>query len=253
MRAVIDLLTCDRHGCRVVVSLDQPSENRRTRDVAAFTDVDEQVVGPDVAGLETRQPATHGNLGDRARGMLRHGVSKRADVVGRRPTTAANHVDEAAGGELTDNLRHVVGRLIVFAELVRQSGVWVSADARIGNARQFGEVRPQFGGAERAVEPDHERLDMADRIPERLGCLARERAARRVGNRARYHDGQLDVRGAEGALEAHDRGFRIERIEDRLDEQEIDAALDQRRRRNFVSNGQFVEGDIAESGVVDVG
>ncbi len=168
-------------------------------------------------------------------------------------TTAADQVDETAPGKLADHLRHCFGRLVVLAELVRQAGVGMRADARIGDAREFIDVRAQVLRAERAVEPDHEGIDMAHRIPEGFSRLAGQRAARRVRDRARYHHGQRDAGLLERPPDCKDRGLGIQRIEDRLDHQEVDAALDQRSRRLLIGRGEIGEVDVAVTGVVDVG
>ena len=57
LRAVVDLLARHGNGRRVVVRFDQAAKNRRPGDVAALTDVDEQVVRTDVEWLEPGETA----------------------------------------------------------------------------------------------------------------------------------------------------------------------------------------------------
>ena len=51
------------HGGGIVVSLDQPAEDRRPRNIAALANVHEQVVWRNIQWLEAGQAAAHGNLG----------------------------------------------------------------------------------------------------------------------------------------------------------------------------------------------
>ena len=83
-----------------------------------------------------------------------------------------------------------VGRLVVFAEGVGQAGVGIGGDQGVGDARQLGDVRAHQLGAQGAVEPDGERLGVLDRVPERLDRLARQGAARAVGDGAGDPDRQ---------------------------------------------------------------
>ena len=79
--------------------------------------------------------------------------------------------------------------------------------------------------AERAVDADDQRLGVLDRGPERLDRLAAQRAAGEVD------DGDADP---ERQLAARPRARRrsppcVERVEDRLDQQQVDAAVGERR------------------------
>ena len=51
------------------------------------------------------------------------------------------------------------------------------------------------------------------------------------------------------ARDAGDRGFDFEQILHRLEEQQIDAALDERARLLAVDRGEFLEGDLRERGI----
>ena len=90
---------------------------------------------------------------------------------------------------------------------------------------QLGDVRAHLGGAERAVDADDQRLGVLDRAPERLDGLPGQRAAGQVDDR--HRDPQRQVRG--DLAGGGDRGLRVQRVEDRLDQQQVDAALGQRR------------------------
>ena len=57
----------------------------------------------------------------------------------------------------------------------------------------------------------------------------------------------------EHLLDGDERGLGVERVEDGLDEQHVDAARDERAHLLRVGRLDLVEGDDAEAGVVGVG
>jgi hypothetical protein len=75
-----------------------------------------------------------------------------------------------------------------------------------------------------------EGLRVADAVVERGDGLARERAAGGVGDGDADHHGHAggfaDL--VEDALDGEDGGLGVEGVEDRLDQQRIDAAVEQR-------------------------
>ena len=124
---------------------------------------------------------------------------------------------------------------------------------RVGDGGDLGDVGPHQLGAERAVEADRERLQVPHRVPERFRRLARQRAARAVGDGAGDHQRQLDAHLVEHLEHREAGGLGVERVEDRLDQQHVGAALDQAARLLGVGLAQLVERDVAEARIVDVG
>ena len=110
----------------------------------------------------------------------------------------------------------------------------------------------QLACAERAVEPDRQRPGVGDRGVERLDRLARQGPPGRVGDRPGDHQRDPLAGGVEGRLHPEDRGLGVERVEDRLDHQQVRAALDQSARRFGVGLGQLVEGHVAGARIGDV-
>ena len=174
-------------------------------------------------------------------------------MLGRGAAAAADDVDEAGVGEFRQQRRHEFGRLVVAAELVRQPGIRIGADERVGDAPDLGDVRAHLLGAERAVEPDREWRGVPDRIPERRRRLAGEQPPRAVGDRAGDHDRHADAARLADVGDRGDRRLGVERVEDRLDQQEIGAALDQPVDLLGVGGAQLVEGDGAEARIGHIG
>ena len=112
--------------------------------------------------------------------------------------------------------------------------------------REVLDVGAHLGGAERAVDPDDERLRVLDRGPEGLDRLPGQRSPAQVHDRDREPQRQVrrDLAGG------RDRGLRVERVEDRLDQQQVDAALGQGRDLLRVRGLHLIEGDRAEGRVV---
>ena len=98
---------------------------------------------------------------------------------------------------------------------------------------------------EGAVEPHRDRPRVHDRGPERLDGLARERPARGVGDGP--GDDQRDAVAGRvvGGLDAEDRRLRIERVEDRLDDEQVRAARDEALGRLLVRLRELVERHVA--------
>ena len=183
----------------------------------------------------------------------------RADVVRRRAAAAAGDVDEARLRKLLQQARRDVRRLVEpgFAHRVRQSRIRIDADETIRDVRQFLDVGPHQRGAQRAVQADRERPCVAHRVPECLDRLAAQDAARGVGHGAGDHHrhARLTQRGAafELGFDREDRGLGVQRVEDRFDQQQVGAAIEQSARLFAVGQRQLVERDIARAGIVDVG
>src|SRR6185436_20405566 len=98
---------------------------------------------------------------------------------------------------------------------------------------------------ERAVEPNGEWPCMSDRGPERVDRLARQRATGRVGDRARDDEWDAVVPRVVGGFDAEDGGLRVQRVEDRLDDEQVRAALDEALGGFLVGSRQLVEGHVA--------
>ena len=107
---------------------------------------------------------------------------------------------------------------------------------------------PHLRRAERAVDPDDQRLGVLDRRPERVARLAGEVAAALVDGGERQPERHVGRRLAR----RHDRGLRVERVEDRLDQEEVDAALRERAHLLGVRLDDGVEADLPVGGVVDL-
>ncbi len=167
-------------------------------------------------------------------------------MLRRRAAAPADEVDEAVVGEAAQqHARHVRG-LVVLAEGVRQARVRVAGDIGGGNAGEVLEEGAHLLCAERAVDPDDQRVCMLDGRPERLDGLPGEVPTAAVDRRERQPSGHVR-RHVEGG---GDRGLGVERVEDRLDQEEIDPAGDEGADLLGVGLDDLIEGGRPERRVV---
>ncbi len=251
VRAALDLLPRDGERALVVAREDELRELRRARHVRPLADDREDAFAQRVR-LEAGEAGRAGDLGDAPRRDVLHGLGDRPDVVRRRPAAAAHDVHPARAGERGEVGAHDLGRLVEAAERVRQAGVRVGAREDRREARQLLDVRPHLPGPERAVDPDREERGVRDRVPERLDELARERPARFVRDRDRDHQRHAPRALVEELLRREQRRLEDERVEDRLEEEDVGAAVEQAPDLVPVRGGHLREDVRALARVVDV-
>ena len=144
--------------------------------------------------------------------------------------------------------------LVVLAERIREARVRIATDPGVrrhpGELRQ---VRPHLAGAEGAVQADRERLGVGHGDPERVDGLAGERSSTPVGDRHRQDDRQLRPQLVEQVAHGDDGRLRVQRVENRLDQQEVDTTLDKPARLLDVGIAHGVERRGPERLIVDVG
>ena len=237
----------------VIFLADEAGEAGRAGDIGAFADVDEQRIGVDPERFESRKATGGRDLGNPARFGPGEDAGHRADMFGRRSATAADDIHEASAGEIADDFRHLLRRLVVFAELVRQAGIRMRSDMNRCEPRYLFHMGRELFGAEGAIEADRKRFRMQDRIAERFDGLARQSAAAGVGNRARYHQRQAFAGVFEEIQAGMDRRLRVQGIERGFDQQQVGAAFDEGGDGDGVVFGQFVKGNISEPRIVDIG
>ena len=254
LRAGLDLLAGDGERGRVVAGLDQVPEAGGAGDVGALADVDEQGVLGDGQRLEAGQPQRRPRLGRRPRRPPSTAAGDRGDVRRRRAAAAADEVDEPAVGELRRGRRRsprASRRTRRRRWAGRRSDSRRRTCRRCGRARRCRAASPWRPSAQ--LRPTSSGLHVPDRVPERLGDLAGQRAPGGVGDRAGDHHRPAAAALLEQRLQREDRRLGVQRVEDRLDEQHVGAAVDQPVGLLQVGRDQLVEGDVAGAGVVDVG
>ena len=252
LRTDLDLLQRDGQRGVVVPGFDQVAEPRGAGDVGALTDVDEQGIVGDVERLQAREPGGDGNARHFSRWHALDDLRNLGDVRRRSSTTTADQVDQAGLGELGEVAGLALRGLVVFTEGVGQAGVGIAGDEGVGDPREFGDVGPHLGSTQGAVEADRDRTGMPDRVPERFGDLTGQRSPGGIGNGARDDHRPPATAFLEQCLDGEHRRLGIQRIEDRLDDQQIGATIDQAVGSFEVGGHQLVVGDVASTGVVDV-
>ena len=253
LRAVRHLVAGDVEGGRIIARGDQLAEFCRAGDVGALADVDEGNGLGQREGFEAAESHMTRDIRDFPWAMAGGCIGDSADMLRRRAAAAADDVDEAITHEALDLRGHLLRGLVILTEGVRQAGIGIGADEGLRDGGDFRQMRAHGIGAQRAIEADGEGIGVAHRIPERLRCLAGERAAGKVGDRARDHDRQVDALFLEHLAGGEDRRLGVERIEDGFDQDDVGAAIDQAAHLFGIGNPQIVEGDGAVAGIVDIG
>ena len=144
-----------------------------------------------VSGSSPLRRRRAGGAGGTRGGRPRDRVRDRPDVRRRGPAAAADEVDQARARRTRGAPRPCTPGVSSYCpnSFGRPAFGWVLTNAG-RDPRELLDVLPERLGAQRAVEPDAERPAVRHRVPERLGGLARERAAARVGDRAGDHHRQ---------------------------------------------------------------
>ena len=156
--AVGDLIAGDFQRRGVIAGLDQFAEFGRAGDIGPLADIHEIDVGGEGERL---QP---GEAQQRLDGGATRGLSPATrfamarDMVGRGAATAADDIDQAAVGELADQIGHGRRAFVVKPEFIGQAGVGIGADESVGDARSFRHMGAHFARAERAIEADGDGL-----------------------------------------------------------------------------------------------
>ncbi len=253
LRAVRDLLACDVDGLVLAVLRDEPGEFARAGDIGPLTDVDEGVAGRrDHDRLEAGQAGDCLRFGNGAGLVARDRGRDGRDVRRGRPAAAAGDVEQAVLGPLAQRSGHLLGRLVIAAQVVRQTRVRVRRHGNVGDPRQDVKVLAQLLRAERAVEADDQWLRVTDAVPERLDGLPREGPSGGIDDRPADDQGNPLAQLVEQRFDGENRRLRVQRIEDCLDEQQVGPALDETSSGVAVRGLQLLPGHGACRGVADI-
>ena len=225
LRPVFDLSSSDVARLIVVFFVDKSQKLTASRHVATFADVDEIAFGSDVDGIEPGESEFLRNFGQLPRVVALSQLGKSTDMVGRCATASADDVRRAVGKDTFDVSRHHLRRFVVFAQSVRQSGVWINNRREGGFCGKFGNQRSHRVGAETTVEPESQRVGVRERRDERFDCLPAERATA-DGRRCRNDEFDTSARYRHRRFGGSDGSLCVERVEDSFYLYNVDPAVD---------------------------
>ena len=209
-----------------VVRLDEPAELRGAGDVRPLAHDHEARVRADHERLEAREARQRRGLGDAARRQALDRARDRPRVLRRRAAAAADEVDETVLGERAQEAARVRRLLVVQAERVRKTRVRMAGD--VGRSRRSRgssrngrisvapseQLTPTMNGSACSTE-----IQKASEVwPERLRPLLS----------TAVNESQSGTSGAT-VERGDDRGLRVQRVEDRLDQEQVDAAVARER------------------------
>ena len=255
LRAVLDLLFGDGQRGFVVAGQDQLGELGRAGDVGALADVDEVGLRANGQRLQTAQTGARLDLGRHARRQTADRFGDGVDVRGRGAAATADDIEPAVLGPFLELRRERFRRLGETGRQhgVGQPGIRIGADRYVCNPSQLFDERPHLLRAERAVDADAQQLVVRDGVPVCLDRLARKGAPAEIGDGEGDHHRHAAAGLFEILVNGEERGLGVQRIEDRFQQQNVHAAVQQPARLLGIGRDELVEGDGAESRVVDVG
>ena len=234
MGAGLDLVLGDVHQLRVLALHDEPLELARARDVAPLAHVQEGQaavvvrVRTDLEVLQAGQPhLRRAQNRQRPRRKVLAGLVDRLDVRRRRAAAPAHHVHPPVLREHHVLARHVRRRVVVAAHRVRQARVRVHVHEALRAVREPLQERLHRLGAQGAIQPDAHGLGVPDRRVEALARLARQRPPALVHERARDEQRDVDARVLQELVHRVHRRLGVQRVEDRLHDQNVCAAVHQ--------------------------
>ena len=144
-------------------------------------------------------------------------------------------------------------RLVVPAELVGQAGVRVRRDGHVREPRQLLDVLPELPRPRAQFSPTSSGSAWRTLVQNASSVCPRQRATRGVGDRpGDDRAGSRKPRSSNTPRRAKIARLGVERVEDRLDEQQVRAAGDQPSGGLVVRLDQLLERHVARGGVVDV-
>ena len=195
--------------------------------------------------------------GARLRAASVQALGERADVVGRRAAAAADDAHVVALDEVDERLGELLGPLgedrLAVGPLDRDAGVRHAGDRHRRVLAEEADRVAHVLGAGRAVQPDRGDVERLERRQHGRDVGAEQHLAA-VGQQ---RDVRLDRDLAADLLHrragAEDRGLDLEDVLRGLDEDEVDAALDEPGRLLGERVGERAEGDVAERRVVGGG
>ena len=226
--AVLHLVAGDGERGRIVAGGDQLAETRRAGDVGALADIHERDLRRQRERFQPREPQPRRDSGTCARRLACDRRGDGADVVGRGAAAAADDVDEAAPRPIRRSARPWSAGSR-HSRRIRWAGRrW---DRRRPACRRCAPVRRCAGASARRRARNSARRRAArrgapsSRTPPPFGPTA-VRPERSVMVPEIMIGSGSTPRVLEHLGDRDDRGLGVQRVEDRLDQEEVDAAVD---------------------------
>ena len=174
-------------------------------------------------------------------------------MLSRGATAPAHDVEPSLLGIATQEGSHPLRRVVVQPHLVGKPGVRIAVDPQGGDSGDLLEVRLHLLCSQGAVQPDAEKVGVADGDPGRLQGLSREGPAAGIGDRKRRQHRHAQSRLVEGPMDGEERRLEVQRVEGGLGQEQIHPPGEQGPGLLVIGPLQLDEGDRAETGAVHVG
>ena len=180
-------------------------------------------------------------------------LRKLENMFGRCTAAATHNIDQPTTQILLDIACKHLRRLVVATHHIRKTRIGVCRHSALAHLGQTLQVRQHLTRTVGTIQTHRQRLGVRHRGIERLDSLSRQRAATRVGQRARDHQRNLRTHLLAKAFNSIDSRLGIKRIEHRFEQQQIHTALNQCARLNFIRCSQLLERYLTRCGVIHIG
>ena len=208
---------------------DQACKSLAAGHVGALAHVDEERVFIDVQRFEPGQESALAFFRHLARLDVLDGFGDSLDIGRRGAAATTDNIQQSSLGEFRKNRRHLVGRFVVTTQFVGQARVGVGRNQGVGRPADFFDKGPHGRGAQGAIQTEYRGVGVAQGDPEGLRSLPRQRAATGVGDGAgNPHRHVVQAALAQNFTHGVDCRLGVQRIKNRLDHEDVGAAVQQR-------------------------
>ena len=230
LRAVLNLLTRNRYGLFVLATQDELCELRRASDIGPFANVHEVCIRANRERFKTTETQVRFDFGWNAPGQAAHCIGDGLYVRRRGTTAAAYKIQPAVLGPIAKLRGQRFRRLrkTCRQQRIGQARIRIAANINWRDGGQLLDQWPHLLWPKRAVHSDAHQRHVRNRIPERFDRLAGHAAiASSLYKCYRRHHGHAAVVLLEIFLDREECRLRIERVENRLNQQDVRAAIQQ--------------------------
>ena len=154
-----------------------------------------------------------------------------ANVIGRCAATSADNIQPAVLCPLAQFGRETFRRFreTSLRKRIGQTGIRIGAGVSRRAASEFFHIWFHFVRPERAIKAEHKRIRVRDGNQKRFHGLTAQDSTGKIGHRSGNNERNFFAGAFENLRDGGDRSFRVERVENCFDGEQIDAAFKQCR------------------------
>ena len=243
VRPVAGLPTADFGGLLELALVDETAEAAAAQHVGALADHGRAELVVHQQRVDSRYAGVVGFDDLPGRFALRR-LAQQVDVAVDGAAATADQVHPSGIDEAAQGLGHGLRRLVVLAVFVGHARVGHAGHREAGDGRQGADVVGHERRASGAVDADPQQFAVGQGDVQGLHVLPGQQRAHGFDGALHRHR-HLTVKLGEGAVDSLETGLDVQGVLPRLQQQNVNAALDQPGGLDVVAVHQFVEGHAA--------